>query len=124
MTPNIPGTSLYERLGGAKGVAAISDAVVEAHKRNPIIHTRFLASDATKLKSLVSQFFSMGSGGPPQYEGRDMRTTHRGMNLTERELVAAIDDILHVLEAQGIDPATRGEVLAIVYSLKDEVLYQ
>lgn len=122
--PKPQAATLYERLGGQKAIAAMADAIVEAHIRNPLIKTRFLDTDNAKLKLLVAQFFSMGTGGPQQYDGRDMRTAHRGMNLDERELVAAIDDVLMVLDAHKVDPATRGEVLAILYSLKGEVLFQ
>ncbi len=116
--------TLYERLGGAQGIAAISADIIRRHKVNPIIKTRFQDVDLEQLERLVGQFFAMGTGGPAKYEGRDMPTAHRGMNLNERELVAAVDDVLAALDARGIDPATRSEVLAILYSLKGEVLYQ
>ena len=124
MTQTTQNQSLFERLGGAEGIAAISADVVERHRVNALIKTRFLEVDMEKLKLLVSDFFNMGAGGPAQYEGRDMRAAHKGMNLNERELVAAVDDVLAVLDARAIDPTTRSEVLAILYSLKDEVLFQ
>lgn len=117
-------TTLFDRLGGAEGITSISNAIVEAHKANPIIGVRFLDSDNENLKVLVRDFFMMGSGGPNQYKGRDMAGAHRGMNLTERELCSAIDDVLNVLDAHDIDGASRNEVLAILYSFKDEVCYQ
>ena len=116
--------SLYERLGGAEGIEAISADIVDRHLVNPVIKTRFAEVDAQKLKGLVADFFSMGSDGPAKYEGRDMRAAHRGMNISERELVAAVDDVLAALDARDVDPESRNEVLAILYSLKDEVLFQ
>ena len=35
-------------------------------------------------------FFCMGAGGPEKYEGRDMRTVHAGMNISERELIVCV----------------------------------
>jgi hemoglobin len=70
----------------------------------------------------VVEFFCAGAGGPESYTGKDMRTTHRGMNVSEQEFVAVIDDALAALEENGIDPATRNEVLAILWSLKNEVI--
>ena len=121
MTGATTTTTLYERLGGAEGIYT---DIVELHSVNPLIRTRVEGKDKAELRKLVAQFFSMGSGGPAEYEGRDMRTAHKGMNLDERELVASIDDVLQALDPHGIDAGTRGEVLAILYSLKDEVLYQ
>jgi hemoglobin len=116
--------TLYERLGGAEGVAAISADIVDRHLANPLIKVRFADSDVEQLKRRVTEFFSMGSGGPAEYSGRDMPTTHKGMNINERELVAVFDDALAAMDARGIDSVSRNEVLAILYSLKDEVLYQ
>lgn len=116
--------SLFERLGGAEGIRAISSDVVDRHCINPLIRQRFHASEPDTLKKLVADFFIAGSGGPDNYEGRDMRTAHQGMNLNERELVAAIDDVLAAIDARGVDPSTRNEVLAILYSFKDEILFQ
>ncbi len=116
--------SLFERLGGTEGVTRIADEVVEAHLANPIIGKRFLDTDAAALKELVRDFVSAGTGGPAEYQGRDMQSAHRGLNLNERELVAAIDDILGVLDRNGIGEDARREMLAILYSFKDEVLFQ
>ena len=53
-----------------------------------------------------------------------MRAAHRGMNVNEQEYVAVMDDILCVLGKHGIDEATKKDVLAILYSLKDDIVRQ
>lgn len=116
--------SLYDRLGGAPKVAAIARDIVKAHLANPLIRTRFEIVDIAKLEINVRTFIGMGTGGPEIYEGRDMPTAHKGMNLNERELVAAIDDVLKVLEKHGVGEGERREMLAILYSLKDEVMFK
>lgn len=116
--------SLFDRLGGADAIASISSDLVERHRVNPIIGTRFADIDVQALKDHVTQFFIMGSGGPADYRGRDMPTAHKGMNCNERELVAALDDVMASLDAHEVDPVSRNEVLAILYSLKDEVLFK
>ena len=116
--------TLYERLGGADGVAAIADMIVEKHLINADIKTRFLNTDAGDLKILVRDFLAAGSGGPDNYKGRDMISAHAGMNLNEREFVAAIDDILATLDECGLDAGVRSEILAILYSFKNDVLFQ
>jgi hemoglobin len=119
--------TLYERLGGAKGIAALVDDIVEAHMANPVISARFLPyrSQPERLatvKQHLRSFLGAGSGGPEKYEGRDMRATHRGMNVSEQEYVATIDDILATLEKHRIDDATRKDVLAIAWSLKGDIM--
>jgi len=115
--------SLYDRLGRADGITRIVDDVMDAHLANPAIKTRFEASqDLDHAKRMAVEFFCAGCGGPECYTGRDLLVAHKGMNISEQEYMAAMDDILGALEKHAIDPATRGEVTAILYSLKGQVI--
>jgi hemoglobin len=51
-----------------------------------------------------------------------MRAAHAGMNANEQELIAAIDDFVAALRAQGVAQAEINEVVATLYSLKGYVL--
>jgi hemoglobin len=73
-------------------------------------------------KQMATEFFCAGSGGPEPYSGRDMLTTHKGMNISEQEYMAVMDDILGALAKNGIDQQTCNEVVAILYSLKGEII--
>lgn len=120
--------SLYERLGGAAGIAALTDDIVAAHMRHPAIRSRFLPYQETperleEVKRHLRNFLAAGTGGPETYDGRSMTETHRGMNISEAEYMAALDDILDVLRRHGIDEQTQKDVLAIAYSLKDEIMH-
>lgn len=120
-------SSLYERLGGAAGIAVLVDDIVEAHMNNPTVSARFLPyrdrpETLAKVKRHTCNFFGAGSGGPEQYDGRSMQDAHRGMNISEQEYMAAIDDILATLGKHNLDEQTRKDVLAIAYSLKGDIL--
>jgi len=115
--------SLYERLGGEKEIITIVDDVLEAHMNNPAISARFLPylerpEYVQQLKKHTVDFFCAGAGGPQQYAGRDMTTTHRGMNINATEYMCVIDDIMGVLDNHGKSEETKKDVLAILYSLK------
>jgi hemoglobin len=70
----------------------------------------------------VIEFFCAGAGGPETYTGQDMLATHKGMNISEQEFVAVVDDAMAALESNGIDAGTRNDVLAILWSLKGQVI--
>lgn len=115
--------SLYARLGGNAGISRIVDYTIYAHLRNPLIRARFEhVKDLDHLRRMARDFFCAGAGGPEPYAGKDMRAAHRGMNISEQEYMAVIDDIMEALDAQGIDDATKRDVLAILYSLKGDVI--
>ena len=115
--------TLYERLGGYEGITRLVDDVMANHLKNPLIKTRFEASrDLDHAKRMAVDFFAAGSGGDVEYKGKNMLDAHRGMNISEQEYMAAIDDILAAIDSHGIDGATRTEVLGILYSLKEEII--
>ena len=115
--------SLYDRLGRFDGITRIVHDVMDAHLANPVIRTRFeAAKDLDHAKKMAVEFFCAGCGGPECYTGRDLVAAHKGMNISEQEYMAAMDDILAALAKNDIDPATRSEVTAVLYSLKDQVI--
>ena len=116
-------TTLYQRLGGAEGIARLVDDLVAAHLSNPIIKTRFEnIKDLDHAKQMAREFFSAGSGGPQAYTGKDMLAAHKGMNISEQEYLAAMDDIVGAMNKNGIDEDAKKDVIAIFYSLKGEII--
>lgn len=115
--------SLYERLGGTDGIESIANDIVELHRQNPRIAPRYVDSDVPAVKNAVATFFITGSGGPEVYEGQDMLTAHRGMNIDAAEFLAAVDDVMEALDKNGVGQREKEEALFILYSLKDEVLH-
>ena len=81
--------SLFDRLGGQDGITRLVTDIVDNHYRNPLIRTRFeQIKDRAAVERHSVEFLCAGSGGPQAYTGRDMLTTHKGMNISEQELVA------------------------------------
>ena len=119
--------SLYENLGGADQIKIMVDDIVDAHVENPVIGPRFQPylerpEYVDQVKQHMCDLLGMGAGGPEEYTGRNMETTHEGMNISEEEFVAALDDILMVLQNHGIDDQDQNTVLGMLYGMKDEVI--
>lgn len=120
-------TSLYERLGGIKGIEAIVDDIVELHMNNPHIKARFLPlkdnpQHFSEVRNHLVHFLAVGSGGPEEYTGKDMTAAHKGMNISNGEYMDAVDDIMKALDKNNIDVQTKKDVLFIAYSLKATML--
>jgi hemoglobin len=114
--------ALYHRLGQQEGITRITRSLIGNHMANPLVSIRYAGRDMHKVEKRVIEFFCAGAGGPETYTGQDMLATHKGMNISEQEFVAVIDDAMAALESNGIDPATRNDVLGILWSLKGEVV--
>ena len=120
--------SLFQRLGGSPGIATLVEDIVGMHMENPVIGARFrpyleMPEKLSAAKKHLCAFLEAGSGGQAQYTGRTMRHAHRGMNISEAEYIAALDDILAVLRKHAIDDQTQKDVLAIAYSLKSDIMH-
>lgn len=117
--------TLYQRLGGRPRIESIMNDVIARHLENPVLAPRFRNLGSERLEQarhLGTDFFCMGTGGPEPYTGRDMRTAHTGLNISEQEFVAALDDILASLDKHGVGTQERQEILATLYSLKGEIV--
>jgi len=115
--------SLYERLGRKDGIQRIVRDVIANHLQNPLIKSRFTSvKDMDRLHRVSTEFFCAGSGGPEAYTGRDLLSTHAHMNVSEQELVTAIDDVVAALDKNGIDAQTKSDVVGIFFSLKAQVV--
>ena len=117
-------TPLFERLGGREGVFQLVEKVIANHLCHPIVGRRFQNAPMgeEKLKEHASEFFCTGLSGVPTYEGRELAEAHRGMNISEEEFVAVIDDIIEAMEASDVGEREQGEVLRILWGMKPDVV--
>ena len=116
-------TTLYQRLGGADGIARLVDDIIATHLANPLVKTRFeKITDMAHIKKLSREFLTTGSGGPQTHTGQGMLAAHKGMNISEQEFLVVVDDIFVALNKNGIDEDSKKDVLAILYSLKDQII--
>ena len=114
--------SLFERLGGKSGIINIANDLVDNHISNKTISNRFEKTDVSSLKHAASTFMIAGTGGPQIYQGKDMLSTHKGMNISAEEFMAVLDDALEALEKNNIAIQEQQEVLYILYSMRSEVV--
>ena len=119
--------SLYERLGEEKGISQLVTDVLDIHMANPAVSPRFqiLKEDAAHYKIIRQHsinFFCAGSGGPQTYSGKGMLGAHKAMNISEQEFLAVVDDVMEGMDKNNLGENEKKDVLAILYSLKEEVI--
>jgi len=126
-TPNTTSTptakSLYERIGGREKVKAIVEDIWNNHSKNPIVKDRFAGSDPAYVKKRVFEIFAAATGSTDvEYKGMDMKTAHKGMNISEMEFNAVVDDVLAACEMHKVAQQERNEVLAILWSVRKDIV--
>jgi hemoglobin len=117
-----PETSLYQRLGGKEAITAVVDDFVANVAADSRINGRFATTDLRRLKRLLVEQICEGTGGPCTYTGRDMKTTHAGMGITDAEFDALVEDLVRSLDKFKIPAAEKQELLGILRPMKADIV--
>ena len=117
-----PETSLYQRLGGIEAITAVVDDFVANVADDSRINARFANTDIPRLKRLLVEQICAGTGGPCTYTGRDMKTTHAGMGITDAEFDALVEDLVRSLDKFKVPAAEKEELLGILGPMKADIV--
>jgi hemoglobin len=117
--------TLYKRLGGYDAIAAVSDDFLARLAANPQF-TRFFGGHSTdsmkRLRQHVVDELCAATGGPCIYTGRDMKTTHAGLGITEKDWDVSVKDLIATLDEFNVPAKEKDEVLAAVSGLKKDII--
>ncbi|MFK8027333.1 MAG: group 1 truncated hemoglobin [Gammaproteobacteria bacterium] len=115
--------SLYDRIGGEKKARAIVSDIWDNHSKNPIVKDRFAKSNPDYVKQRVFEIFAAATGATDvSYGGLDMKAAHTGMNISEMEFNAVVDDVLAACASNGVPQQEMNEVLAILWSVRKDIV--
>jgi hemoglobin len=117
--------SLYERLGGYDVIAAFVTDYINRIRADSQF-ARFGTSRGNDKKKrdlqLNIDYMCKATGGTNYYMGRDMKTTHAGLSITEQEWEANMKYMTEALERYQIPLKEKREVLAIVENMKRDIV--
>jgi hemoglobin len=133
--------TLFDRLGGEKGITAIiddftpraiQDPRVNWERRGPqrtgLFHREkshewsATPENVTTLKKHFVQFLCLATGGPAHYDGKEIKAAHSGMQITNAEFDAAVGDLKASLDKLQIANKEQKELLSIVESTRLQIV--
>jgi hemoglobin len=114
--------SLYDRLGGARGVAAIADALIERVSTDPVLGRSFKESKLDHIKKMLAEQLCDLSGGPCHYSGDSMKEVHAGHHISEAEFYGMVGDLREVLKQQHVSLGATNELLRLLAPMKRDVV--
>ncbi|MDO8414436.1 MAG: group 1 truncated hemoglobin [Gallionellaceae bacterium] len=120
--------SLYERLGGLRGITVVVDhfinqlVVNKTLNKNPAINAGRKSSPAPYLKFQVSQLVCEATGGPCKYTGKGMKESHAHLNITEQEWGVMAKEFQKTLDKFKVPVAEQKELFGIVGTLKGDIV--
>jgi hemoglobin len=114
--------SLYHRLGGEPVMAKVVEQTIKRVTNDPAVNQSFDKVNLKKLDAkIVGQICALAGGGCA-YGGDDMKTAHKGLNISEREFYALVEALRTALDANGVGEREKNELLHLLAPMKRDVV--
>ena len=114
--------TLYSRLGGQPAIEAVVDQFIANVAADDRINARFANADIPRLNRMLVDQICEATGGPCTYTGADMRTAHAGMNITEAEFNALVEDLVAALDQFEVPEQEKSELLGALGGMKGDIV--
>jgi hemoglobin len=101
--------ALFNRLGSEAGISNIVADFTPRVLDDPRVNW-------------ARQFLAPATGGPAHYEGKDIKSTHAGLHISNPEFDAALGDLKASLDRLQIPNQEQKELLAIIESTRPEIV--
>jgi len=119
-------STLYENLGGEKGISRVVDdfvATVVADDRIRAEHRKhFEKGDVPGLKRKLIEQIGEATGGPQKYTGRTMREAHKGLGITNEDFDALVDDLSRVLIRNKVSESDRKALMNLLSPMRKDIV--
>ncbi len=116
------GPSLYEQLGGQSGITTVIHAFLINVGKDKRINAAFAHSNLANLQTQLVAFIGEKSGGPQVYTGPDMYQAHKGMNITDGQWNAFVQDLGMTMKQEKVPELAQAELLGILMPMKSEIV--
>ncbi len=117
--------TLYQRLGGYDAVAAVVGELFARMIPNEQLGKYFIGlSDDSKKRAqqLPVDFVCSATGGPCIYTGRDMKTSHDGLGITDSDWEVTVNILVGILDEFKVPEPEKKELLGILSGLKPSIV--
>lgn len=114
--------TLFERLGGKPAITAVVSQFVDYNNADEVIKARWNPDNVDNLKLYLTELVCNATGGGCIYTGQHMDVAHAGRNITEVEFNRVAANLSKALDKFKVPAKEKGELLAIIGSLKDQVI--
>lgn len=117
--------SLYKRLGGYDALAAVTDDFIKGLASDKQLARFFsgVSNDSKKrIRQLVLDQLCAATGGPCIYIGRNMRTVHEGLGITEEDWNISVKLLTNTLDKFKVPKAEQDDLFKILATLKPDIV--
>ena len=121
-TPPPPKKPLFERLGGKGAIEAVIDDFLGRVAKDERINALFAVGDVPRLRQRLVELVCQGTGGPCVYSGRDMKTAHQGMKITNEQFDALVGHLVATLDKFKVPAQEKNELLGVLGPMRASIV--
>jgi hemoglobin len=114
--------SLYDRLGGLDAIKAVVGEFAGRVLADERVNKKFAKSDAPRLVLHLQEQICAATGGPCKYTGKDMKSAHKGMKVTEGEFKALVEDLVGALDKFNVPEKEKNELLGALAPMAAQIV--
>jgi hemoglobin len=114
--------TLYEAMGGEPALRSAVEHFADLVQTDDRINFTFAEADMSKFKKLIFEQLCNLSGGPCQYTGRDMRTSHAKLNINNAEFNSLAEDLYMALDRAGIPYRLQNKLMALLAPMQHDIV--
>jgi hemoglobin len=114
--------TLYDDLGGEKGIARIVSAFLVRLAHDKVSSPFFARTNMDRFEKLLNEHLCQLSDGPCQYTGDSMRDVHRGHGISDAAFTALVQDLEMAMDDVRVPFYLQNRLLARLAPLHDEIV--
>jgi hemoglobin len=111
-SPTADTDGLFQDLGGKDGIKKIVADFLPILLSDARIKKQFNDADIEHLGKMLAEQFCELSGGPCKYTGKDMKTIHADLGISNAQFNALAEDLQMAMEKQGVSSRAQNKLLA------------
>lgn len=114
--------TLFGQLGGKDGIGKIVKDFVPLLQGDARINKLFIDVDIPHLEKMLAEQFCSVSDGPCQYTGKSMKLIHDGLNISNAQFNALVEDLQLAMDKNAIPSRTQNKLLAKLAPMQRDVV--
>jgi hemoglobin len=116
------GPTLYERIGGEAKLRATVREFMLIMESDDRINFTFAETDLKKFEQLLFEQLCNLTDGGCKYTGRDMRTSHAKLNITNAQFNALTEDLYLAFDRVHVPYRLQNKVVAMLAPLQRDIV--
>jgi len=113
---------LYKAFGEKAGLVALMDDFMVRLLADPRTGPHFQPANQQRVKEqLVDQLCDLG-GGPCQYKGADMQSSHSNLDIKKSDFHALVEVLQQSMDAKNIPFRKQNEMLALLAPMNRDII--